>query len=57
MDSELSGGRKEVVGNYVFERFIKNTLSLDFLDGFPSFIILISLIFCHLTNVKDVFKD
>ena len=57
MDGKLLGGRKEVIGDYIFERSVKNTLSLGFLDSFSSFIILIPLIFYHLTNIRDVFKD
>ena len=57
MDGKLLGGRKEVIGDYVFKRSVKNTLSLGFLDGFSGFITLISLIFYYLTNIRDVFKD
>ena len=57
MDGKLLGGRKEVIGDCVFKRSVKDTLSLGFLDGFSSFIILIPLIFYHLTNIRDVFKD
>jgi len=57
VDGKLSGGRKKVVGDYIFQQSIKNILSLGFLDGFSSFIILIPLIFYHLTNVRDVLKD
>jgi len=57
VDGKLLGGRKEVVGDYVFQRSIKNILSLGFLDGFSSFIALIPLIFCYLTNVRDVLED
>ena len=57
MDGKLLSGRKEVIGDYVFKRSVKNTLSLGFLDGFSSFVILISLIFYHLANIRDVFKD
>jgi hypothetical protein len=46
-----------VIGDYIFKRSVKNTLSLGFLDSFSSFIILISLIFYYLTNIRDVFKD
>jgi len=57
VDGKLLGGKKEVVGDYVFQRFVKNILSLGFLNGFSSFIILIPLIFCYLTNIRDVLKD
>ena len=57
MDGKLLGGRKEVIGDYVFERSVKNTLSLGFSDSFSSFIILIPLIFYYLTNIRDIFKD
>ena len=57
MDGKLLGGRKEVIGDYVFERSVKNTLSLGFLNSFSSFIALIPLIFYYLTNIRDVFKD
>ena len=56
MDSKLLGGRKEVIGDYVFKWTVKNTLSLGLLDGFSSFIILISLILYYFTNVRDIFK-
>jgi len=39
------------------KRPIKNILSLGFSDGFSSFIILISLIFYYLTNIRDILKD
>ena len=57
MDGELLGSRKEVIGDCVSKRPVKNILSLGFLDGFSGFITLISLIFCYLTNVRDVLKD
>ena len=57
MDGKLLGGRKEVVGDYVFKRPVKNTLSLGFLDSFSSLIALISLILYYLTNVSNVLKD
>ena len=57
MDGKLLGGRKEVIGDCVFKRPIKNTLSLGFSDSFSSFIALIPLFFYYLTNIKDVFKD
>jgi len=57
VDGELLDSRKEVIGDCVFKRSIKNALSLGFLDGFSSLITLISLILYHLTNVRDVFKD
>jgi hypothetical protein len=46
-----------VIGDCVFKRSVKNILFLGFLDSFSSFIVLISLIFYHLTNVRDIFKD
>jgi hypothetical protein len=55
--SNLLDGRKEVVGDCVFKRPVKNTLSLGLSDSFSSFITLISLIFYHLTNVRDISKD
>ena len=57
MDSKLLGGRKEVVGDYVFKWSVKNTLSLGFSDSFSSFVILIPLIFYYLTNIRDIFKN
>ena len=57
MDCKLSGGRKEVVGDCVFKRSVENTLSPGLSDGFSGFVALISLIFRHLANVRDVFKD
>ena len=57
MDGKLLGGRKEVVGDYVFKWPIKNILSLGLSDSFSSLIILISLILYYLTNVSNVFKD
>ena len=57
VDGELLGSRKEVIGDYMFKWPVKNILFLGFLDGFSGFIALISLIFCHFTNVKDVLKD
>ena len=57
MDGKLLGGRKEVIGDCVFKRSVKNTLSLGFLDSFSSFVILIPLIFYYLTNIRDIFKD
>ena len=41
----------------MFKWSVKNTLSLGFLDGFSGLITLISLILCHLTNVRDVFNN
>ena len=57
MDGKLSDGREEVVGDYVFERSVKNILSLGLSDSFSSFVILISLILSDLTNIRDVSKD
>ena len=57
MDGKLLGGRKEVVGDYVFQRSVKSILPLGLLDVFSGFIALIPLIFCHLANIRDVFKD
>jgi len=57
VDGKLLDGRKEVVGDYMFKWSVKNTLSLGFLDGFSGLITLISLILCHLTNVRDVFNN
>ena len=54
---ELLDGRKEVVEDYVFKRSVKSLLSLSLLDSLSSFITLVSLIFSHLTNVKDIPKD
>jgi hypothetical protein len=41
----------------MFKRPVKNTLSLGLSDSFSSLIILVSLIFYYLTNVRDVLKD
>ena len=57
MDGKLLGGRKEVVGDYVFKWPVKNILSLGLSDSFSSLITLISLILCYLTNVSNVLKD
>jgi hypothetical protein len=57
VDSKLSSGRKEVVGDYVFKRPVKNALSLGLLDSFSSLIALVSLIFYYLTNIRDILKD
>jgi len=57
MDGELSGSKKEVIKDCMFEWPIKNILSPGFLNGFSGFIALISLIFCHFINIKDVFED
>ena len=57
VDGELSGSKKEVIENCIFKWPIKNILFLGFLDGFSGFIALIFLIFCHLTNVRDVLKN
>ena len=57
MDGKLSGGRKEVVEDYVFKWPVKNILSLGLSDSFSSLIILISLILYYLTNVNNVLKD
>jgi len=57
VDNEFLGGRKKIVKDYVFKWSVKNTLSLSFLNNFSNFITLISLIFCHFTNIKDIFKD
>ena len=57
MDGKLLGGRKEVVGDYIFQRSVKSTLPPGLLDSFSGFIALISLIFYHLANIRDVFKD
>jgi len=57
MDGKLSGSKKEVIKDYIFEWPIKNILFPGFLNGFFGFIALISLISCHFINVKDVFED
>ena len=57
MDSKLLGGRKEVVGDFIFQQSVKNILSLGFSDSFPGFIALIPLIFYYFTNIRDVLKD
>ena len=57
VDGELLGSRKEVIGDYISKRPVKNILSLGFLDSFSNFIVLISLIFCYLINVRDILKD
>ena len=57
VDGKLLGSRKEVIEDCMFEQPVKNILSLGFLDGFSGFIALISLIFCHFTNIRDVLKD
>jgi len=57
MDYKLLDGGEEVIGDCVFKRSIKDILFLGLLDGFSSFIILVSLIFSHLTNIRDIPKD
>ena len=57
MDGKLLGGRKEVVGDYVFKWPVKNILSLGLSDSFSSLITLISLILYYLTNVSNILKD
>ena len=57
MSCKFLDGGEEVIGDYVFKRSVKNLLSLGLLDGFSSFIIPISLIFSHFTNVRDIPKD
>jgi hypothetical protein len=41
----------------VLKRSIKSLLFLSLLDSFSSFIIPVSLIFSHLTNIRDIPKD
>ena len=57
MYNKLLNGKEEVIKNYIFKQSIKNILSLDFLDSLFSFIILVPLIFSHLTNIRDIPKD
>ena len=57
MDGKLLDSKKEVVEDYIFKWSIKNILSLGFLDSLSSFIILISLIFSHLADISNIFKD
>ena len=57
MGYKLLDGGEEVVGDYVFQRSAKSLLSLSLLDSFSSLIIPVSLIFSHLTNIRDVPKD
>ena len=57
MGCELSDGGEEIVGDCVFERSIKSLLSPSLSDSFSGFIAPVSLIFSHLTNVRDVPKD
>jgi len=57
MDCELLDSREEVIKDYVFKRSVKDILSLGLLDSFSSFITLVSLIFSHLANVRDIPKD
>jgi len=46
-----------MVRDCVFERSVKNTLSLNFLNDFSNFITLISLIFYYFTNIGNIFKN
>ena len=57
MGYKLLDSGEEVIGDYVFKRSVKSLLSLSLLDSFSSFIILVSLIFSYLTNIRDVPKD
>ena len=57
MGCELLNSGEEVVGDYIFKWSVKSLLFLSLLDGFSGFIILVFLIFSHLTNIRDVFKD
>ena len=57
MGHKFLDSRKEVIGNYMFKRPIKNSLSLGFLNGFSGLIILVSLVFGHLANINNVSKD
>ena len=57
MYSEFLDSRKEVIRDCMFKRSIKNILSLGFLDSLSGFIVLVSLIFSHFANVKDIPKD
>ena len=57
MGREFLDSRKEVIGNCVFKQSTKSPLSLSLLDGFSGLIILVSLIFSHLTNIRDIPKD
>jgi hypothetical protein len=57
VNGKLLNSREEVIKDYIFKQSVKNILFLGFLDGFPSLIILVSLIFSHFTNIRDVFKD
>ena len=57
MGYKLLDGGEEVIGDCVFKRSIKSLLSLSLLNSFSSFIILVSLIFSYLTNIRDIPKD
>ena len=57
MNGKLLDSKEEVVKDYVFEWPVKNILFLGFLDGFFSLIILVSLIFSHFANVRDISKN
>ena len=57
MDGELLDNKKKVVKNYIVKQFIKNILSVGFLDSLFNFIIQIFLIFSHLTNINNIFKN
>ena len=57
MNCELLDSGEEVIGDCVFKWSVKDILFLGLSDGFSSFIIPVSLIFSHLTNVRDILKD
>jgi len=57
MDCKLLDGGEEVIEDCVFKRSVKDILSLGLLDGFSSFVTLVSLIFSYLANVRDIPKD
>jgi hypothetical protein len=54
---KLLDSGEEVIGDCVFKRSVKSLLSLSLSDSFSSFIAPVSLIFSHLTNVRDIPKD
>jgi hypothetical protein len=54
---KLLDGGEEVIGDYMFKRSVKSLLSPSLSDSFSSFITPVSLIFSHLTNIRDVPKD
>ena len=57
MGYKLLDGGEEVIGDCVFKWSVKNILSPGFLDSLSSFVILVSLIFSHFANIRDIPKD